>query len=402
MGAFPPMVVAAACCVGILLHLAISSSKGLIAFIPFSFPPIFPSSSNLNSQNSIIKISNDNINDDKTESVSPRRLSVSGAFINLVTQVATNSEIRQLMSQWTGMVGEIFKGRDTSEASVPYYWKVPECVLTVDFASVMDSGVADSAKVALAYSPKHNAIMLAFVEESSEFIQVFKRPTPRIQFLHLPAECMVDANTTYSAFCSKPKGKCIILRLDINLTKITRQMMNALKPIPPRDFVQDLMEKEGLLYSDAVDVLEAPTTVERLLFEPLTCIMHTRVHAASRDHVFVFHNPLDHSLRVDAQHSNGSWFRRKVIIPLGCGGTHDAHFVTSVYLQADGLYKVVIKTLVARGTDQRRKSDDNIEIRTGSDVRPISELKFGEHDPKDLFPHARFIPYESMIIGHPF
>ncbi|KAL8439046.1 hypothetical protein Efla_007701 [Eimeria flavescens] len=313
----------------------------------------------------------------------PRRLSFSSAVINFATQVATSDEIRQLMAQWTKMMGEVFKGPDTSESNIPYYWKVPECVLTVDYMSVIDVGVADSAKVALAYTPVHNAIMLAYVEEAAEWIQVFKRPMPRVQFLHVPAECMVDENTTYTAFCMKPTGKCYMTRLDIHLTRITKQMMTTLTPIPAPQFIEQQME-EGFLYDDAVDMVEAPTAVGRLLFDPINCIMHTRVQAASADRVFVYHNPQDHSLRVDAQSADSSWFRRKVILPLGCGGTEEKDFTTVVHLLADGHFKVIIRALVARGTDYDREAHDNIEIKEGQDVRPKEELRFGEHDPKDI------------------
>ena len=142
--------------------------------------------------------------------------------------------------------------------------------------------------------------LLIAVEEAAEWIQVFKRPLPRIQFLHIPAECMVDENTTYSAFCTKPTGRCFMVRLDIQRTKITKQMMNTLEPIPGPDFIQQQMA-EGVMYDDAADILEAPTTIGRMLFDPLNCIMHARVQAASAQHIFIFHNPLDHSLRVDAR-----------------------------------------------------------------------------------------------------
>ena len=156
------------------------------------------------------------------------------------------------------------------------------------------------------------------------------------------------------------------------------------------------------MYDDAADILEAPTTIGRMLFDPLNCIMHARVQAASAQHIFIFHNPFDHSLRVDAQNSDSSWFRRKVILPLGCGGTETKDFTSVVHLQPDGNFKVIIKTPIARGTDQKRESQDNIEIRTGTDIRPTAELKYGEHDPKDMYPHANFIPFETMIVGHPF
>ncbi|KAL8270046.1 hypothetical protein Esti_006038 [Eimeria stiedai] len=331
----------------------------------------------------------------------PRRLSVSSALINFATQVATSSEIRQLMGQWTKMMGEVLKGPDTTESNIPYYWKVPECVLTVDFMAVIDVGVADAAKVALAYTPIHNAIMLAYVEEAAEWIQMFKRSTPRVQFLHVPAECMVDENTTYSAFCMKPSGRCLMTRLDINLTKITRQMMSTLIPIAAQDFIKQQME-EGFMYDDAVDIIEAPTAVGRLLFDPLNCIMHTRVQASGPHRVFIYHNPQDHSLRVDAQNSDSSWFRRKVILPLGCGGVEAKDFTAVVHLMPDGHYKVLIKGVVARGTDYDRQSHDNIEITKGEEIKPKEELKFGEHDPKDMYAHAGYIPIETMLVGHPF
>ncbi|OEH75461.1 hypothetical protein cyc_02015 [Cyclospora cayetanensis] len=331
----------------------------------------------------------------------PRRLSFSVAMINLATQVATNQEIRQLMKQWTGMVGEIFKGPDTSESNIPYYWKVPECVLTVNFYSVADIGISDSSKISLAYTPVHNAIMLGYVEEAAEWIQVFKRPFPRIQFLHVPAECMVDENTTYSAFCTKPTGRCLMVRLDIHLTRITKQMMTTLQPIPPNQFIQQQLD-EGFMIDDAVDILKAPTTVGRLLFDSLNCIMHTRVAALSPEYIYVYHNSLDHSIRVDAMSSKNEWNRRKVILPLGCGGTEAKDFTTVVVLQQDGHYKVLVKAAIARGTDYNRESESNIEIRKGKDIRPTSELNYGEHDPADMYPHANFIPFESMIVGHPF
>lgn len=336
-----------------------------------------------------------------TPGATPRRLSFSAAMVNFATQLATSQEIRQLMRQWTGMMGEVFKGPDTTESFLPYYWKVPECVLTVDFGSATQVAHSDSAKVALAYTPVHNDIMLAYVEEQAEWVQLMKRPLRRVQFLHLPAECMVDENTTYSAFCMEPKGRCKMVRLDINLTRITKQMLNTLKPIPAADFIQQKIE-EGFMYDDALDILEAPTTVGRLLFDGLNCIMHTRVQAIGPDRIFIYHNPLDQSLRVDAQNTDGSFFRKKVIIPPGCGGTEEKDFTASVYLQPDGYYKVVIQTIIARGTDHDRTSQNNIEIRNGKDIRPTSELTYGEHDPADMYPGTNYIPLETMAAVSPF
>ena len=116
----------------------------------------------------------------------------------------------------------------------------------------------------------------------------------------VPPSAWVDENTTYSAFCTKPSGRCFMARLDIQRTKITKQTMNTLEPIPGPDFIQQQMA-EGVMYDDAADILEAPTTIGRMLFDPLNCIMHARVQAASAQHIFIFHNPLDHSLRVDAR-----------------------------------------------------------------------------------------------------
>ncbi|CDI76282.1 hypothetical protein, conserved [Eimeria acervulina] len=332
----------------------------------------------------------------------PRRLSVSAAMINFATQVATSQEIRQLMGQWTGMMGEIFKGPDTSESSIPFYWKLPECVMTVDFASVADVAAADAAKISLFYTPSHNAIVLTFVEEAAEWIQLFKGSHQRMQFLYTPAECMVDENTTYSPFCTKPTGRCFMTRLDIHLTRITRQLMSTLKPLSAGDFIKHLMDEENFLYDDAADVLEAPTTPGRLLFEPLNCIMHARVQAISPQHIFLYFNPYDHSLRVDAQNTDQSWYRRKVIIPLGCGGKKEEDFTAAVYLQSDGYYKVVIQAVIARGTDLERKDEDTLQIPLLKEVRPTDELRYGEHDPKDMYPNDNYIPLETMLVGHPF
>ena len=35
------------------------------------------------------------------------------------------------------------------------------------------------------------------------------------------------------------------------------------------------------MYDDAADILEAPTTIGRMFFDPLNGIMHARVQAAS-------------------------------------------------------------------------------------------------------------------------
>ncbi|CDJ48052.1 hypothetical protein, conserved [Eimeria brunetti] len=343
----------------------------------------------------------------------PRRLSVSAALINFATQVATNQEIRQLMGQWTSMMGEVFRGPDTRESSLPFYWKLPQCVLTVDFAAVADVSLSDAAKVHLYYTSTHNAIVLEYVEEAAEWIQVLKRPFPRLQFLYLPAECMIDEEAYFSAFCLKPSGRCMMLRLDIHLKRITRQMMVPIQPVAAAAFLQQLMQQQDFLYSDAAAVLEAPTTPGRLLFDPLRCIMHARVSAKSPQFIFIYFNPQDHSLRVDAQASDESWFRRKVILPLGCGGAAAADFDAAVYVHPEGLYKVVVQAIVARGTDQNRKEVEKGEekekerksiifIKKGEDKRPTTELRFGEHDPKDLYPDDAYIPLETMLVGHPF
>lgn len=330
----------------------------------------------------------------------PRRLSISAALINLATQVATNSEIRQLMSQWFGAVGEVFKGTDTSETKVTYYFKVPECVISVDFGSAILVGLADAAKIALAYTPKQNVIMMAFVEEAAEAIQVMKRPKPHIQFLQLPNECMVTQETTFTPFCSTPGGRCFMTRLDIHLTRITQQMLTTMEPVSPNEFVRLQMER-GEAYDEVIDLLDTPTPVGRMLFNPMTCLMHCRAQAAGPDFVRVYYNALDHSIRVDAQASDGSWFRRKVIIPSGCGGSKAEDFFTTLYLMPEGEYKVLVQTQIARGQEDLKR-DDNIEIKHKETIRPTEAYNIGEHDLRELYPNANFIPYETMLMGHFF
>ncbi|KYF40295.1 hypothetical protein TGARI_316250 [Toxoplasma gondii ARI] len=329
---------------------------------------------------------------------SPRRLMSEGLSM-MVMQYLLFPEMRESLVDLGAKSMEILKGGPTYDVLLDYYYDPQNCVVAFD--TLYDGtffGLVNLDSVKVTYSHVQHQGVLDYVESRRDTVEVLKRKQRHVQKFNLPKGCVADEDSYWVGYCRSVSPPCYLGRIDVHLSKgVPNEQAVPLEPIPYEEFVEQLVEREGMGFYDVEDMFDAETPMYRLTWDPEKCFAHFRYFTDDLAATAYYWIQSRQAFRIDVKNPEDKFVRKMSAMGADCGGEGPHEFSVTYKRLEDGSYKALFRA--RKLNDYEPRHTDTIELKEAKPNFPVQDWdpEMGEvMDFIDLFPEVDAVALDMM------